>query len=906
MGFTTRSDVGPAAAPKPQEQQTQPSQLPQKEGGGGGGGKDDDDDKADYSESNFDAFEGYSGSLFGSDKAPYEQDDMEADKIWEAIDNHLAERVRKKNEKKEQAAITKIKEQQTTVQQQFSDLKRGLAEVSQEEWDAIPEITDHLARRRKKVKRDFGYVPVPDAVLDKSRQESNFTNVLDEQSGLETPLETPANNNSNNSSKAPLTDLTQLGDARKMVLNLNLKKMSDSVSGQTVVDPKGYLTDLNSIKVNTEAEIGDIKKARLLLKSVTTTNPKHGPGWIAAARLEELAGKLSVARKIMIDATQVCADSEDVWIEAARLHPPDQAKSILAKAVKNIPKSVKIWQYAAQLETEIPSKQRVLRKALEFIPTSVKLWKAAIEMETPEDAKLMLSRAVECVPQSVEMWLALAHLESYQNAKKVLNKAREACPTDRSIWITAAKLEEANKNAVLVPQIIKRALKVLSGNGVSIEREQWLKEAQECEANEMIITAQSIIEQVIGIGVEEQDRKRIWTEDAESCIAQGKMACARAIYAYALQVFPKKKSLWLKVANLEKTHGTPASLDQLLQKAVVECPNSEVLWLMSAKEKWQQGDIDGSRKVLSNAFAQNPMSEEIWLAAVKLENETKETDRARSLLQKARERAGTERVWLKSALLERECGNFDAERKVLEEAVKKYPQFPKLWMMLGQLEERSQNIEPAREAYGRGIKNCPTSIPLYYCAAALEEKLSPPKARALVEKGRIVNPKNPELWLLSIKIERRIGNAKLAEATLAKALQECPNSGILWAEAIEIESRQGRKQKSVDALKQCDNDPYVLVAVAKLFWADRKMDKARTWFNRAISLNADIGDSWAAYYRFELDHGDEQTQQLIVKRCTAADPHHGLFWPKILKAPENLRQPTEIILKKAATLVEPL
>jgi hypothetical protein len=35
---------------------------------------------------------------------------------------------------------------------------------------------------------------------------------------------------------------------------------------------------------------------RLLLKSVTTTNPKHGPGWIAAARLEEVAGKMIDAR----------------------------------------------------------------------------------------------------------------------------------------------------------------------------------------------------------------------------------------------------------------------------------------------------------------------------------------------------------------------------------------------------------------------------------------------------------------------------------------------------------------------------------------------------------------------------------------------------------------------------------
>ena len=51
---------------------------------------------------------------------------------------------------------------------------------------------------------------------------------------------------------------------------------------------QGYLTDLNSMKVSSDAEISDIKKARLLLKSVTTTNPRHAPGWIAAARLEEL------------------------------------------------------------------------------------------------------------------------------------------------------------------------------------------------------------------------------------------------------------------------------------------------------------------------------------------------------------------------------------------------------------------------------------------------------------------------------------------------------------------------------------------------------------------------------------------------------------------------------------------
>jgi pre-mRNA-processing factor 6 len=78
------------------------------------------------------------------------------------------------------------------------------------------------------------------------------------------------------------------------------------VSGQTNVDPKGYLTDLNSLKINSEAEIGDIKKARLLLKSVITTNPRHPPGWIAFARLEELAGKLVAARRLIDQVCCVC------------------------------------------------------------------------------------------------------------------------------------------------------------------------------------------------------------------------------------------------------------------------------------------------------------------------------------------------------------------------------------------------------------------------------------------------------------------------------------------------------------------------------------------------------------------------------------------------------------------------
>ena len=42
-------------------------------------------------------------------------------------------------------------------------------------------------------------------------------------------------------------------------------------------------------------------------------------------------------------------------------------------------------------------------------------------------------------------------------------------------------------------------------------------------------------------------------------------------------------------------------------------------------------------------------------------------------------------------------------------------------------------------------------------------------------------------------------------------MQECPSSGILWAESIFLEPRPQRKTKSVDALKKCEHDPHVLL-----------------------------------------------------------------------------------------------
>ncbi|CAD6208449.1 GSCOCG00003461001-RA-CDS [Cotesia congregata] len=877
-GFTTRSDIGPArdANDVSDDRHAPPTKRAKKK-------EEEEEDEEDLNDSNYDEFSGYGGSLFSKD--PYDKDDEEADAIYEAIDKRMDEKRKEYREKRLREELERYRQERPKIQQQFSDLKRELINVSEDEWKNVPEVGDARNRKQRNPRAEK-FTPLPDSVLARNLGGESATSI-DPSSGLASMMPGVA-------TPGMLTptgdlDLRKIGQARNTLMNVKLNQVSDSVEGQTVVDPKGYLTDLQSMIPSYGGDINDIKKARLLLKSIRETNPNHPPAWIASARLEEVTGKVQAARNLIMKGCEINPTSEDLWLEAARLQPPDTAKAVIAQSVRHIPTSVRIWIKAADLETETKAKRKVYRKALENIPNSVRLWKAAVELEEPEDARILLSRAVECCPTSVDLWLALARLETYENARKVLNKARENIPTDRQIWTTAAKLEEANGHIQMVDKIIQRAIESLRANGVEINRDHWFKEAIEAEKSGAIHCCQVIIQYVIDCNVEEEDRKHTWMEDAEMCAQQGALACARAVYSHAISHFKSKKSIWLRAAHFERNYGTRETLEDLLQRAVKHCPQNEMLWLMGAKSKWMANDVASAREILSLAFQANPNSEQIWLAAVKLESENAEYERARHILGKARAQCSTRKVVMKSAKLEWCLNNLDKALQLLNEGLKEFDDFPKLWLMKGQIEEQLGQLDKALETYNLAIKKCPQSVPLWRLLADLERRKNHiTKARSVLEKARLKNPKNPELWLEAVRNEMKSGGIRdMAYTLMAKALQECPNSGLLWAEAVFMEPRPQRKTKSVDALKKCEHDPHVLLAVSKLFWSEHKLTKCRDWFNRTVKIEPKLGDAWAYFYKFEMANGTPEQQEDVKKRAIAAEPSHGENWCKVSKDIKN-------------------
>lgn len=894
-GFTTRSDLGPAKEGPSDEQMKEA--LAKRAAQLGLDGKDKDDGKDDNDTERYQDPDNEVGLFAGG---IYDKDDEEADQIWEKVDEKMDRRKRQR-EAREKAEKEEYERNNPKIGHQFADLKRDLATVTDDDWANLPEVGDLTGknRRSKQALRQKFYA-VPDSVLAAARDAGAMgTTVADD--GIAS--------SSADKSDGTETNFAKIGAARGKVLQSRLEEAQQgtatSLGGSaTSIDPTAYTTDLNKLGSMQQAEVGDINRVRELLQSVVKTNPNNGNGWIAAARLEELAGKIVTARKLIAQGCEKCPHSEDAWLENIRLnHESQNAKIIAARAIEQNPRSVRLWVEAMNLEVLPNNKRTVIRKALDHIPESEMLWKEAVNLESdPDDAKIMLAKATDLIPLSVDLWLALARLETPENAQKVLNKARKAVPTSHEIWIAAARLQEQLGKATQV-NVMKRAVQVLVKEHAMPKREEWVQAAEDCEEEGYLITCEHIIRETLGWGLDEDDdRKDTWTEDARASINHGKYATARAIYAYALRVFVNSKTLWTAAADLERNHGSRESLWQVLEKAVEACPRSEELWMTLAKEKMQSGDLDGARLVLKRAFHHNPNNEDIWLSAVKLESENGNEEQARQLLTVAREKAPTDRVWMKSIVFERILGNTETAFDLTEKALPLFPKSPKLWMLKGQIYQDLGNPQAATTAFADGVKACPQSIPLWLLYARLEESLARiPKARSILDRARFANPKNPRLWNESIHLEIRSSNTPQANKLLSDALRECPKSGTLWATRIfSLSPLTKRKPLSLEAIKANDQSPLIRVAVARVFWEKRELAKAQKYFEQAIALDPDFGDGWGWYYKFLVQHGEPEKREEVMGQCVSVEPRHGDVWERVRKDVKNWRKGTEEILKLVA------
>eukprot|EP00003_Mantamonas_plastica_P027931 TRINITY_DN6139_c0_g2_i4.p1 TRINITY_DN6139_c0_g2~~TRINITY_DN6139_c0_g2_i4.p1 ORF type:complete len:238 (+),score=66.91 TRINITY_DN6139_c0_g2_i4:50-715(+) len=192
-GFTTRSDIGPMKSEAEIAQATAQAQARAKRNR-------DTEDDGYMDESKFDSFEGYGETLVNRN-AVYDEDDEEADRIFQAVDEHMENRRKKRREAREEEEREKFRLLNPKISHTFADLKRDLANVSEDEWNSIPEIGDYsLTLKYQESDRKAKYSKVPESLLEKAIKEKEHFSTLDA--------------SQQSSSASTSQDLTQIGDAR--------------------------------------------------------------------------------------------------------------------------------------------------------------------------------------------------------------------------------------------------------------------------------------------------------------------------------------------------------------------------------------------------------------------------------------------------------------------------------------------------------------------------------------------------------------------------------------------------------------------------------------------------------------------------------------------------------------------
>ena len=108
-------------------------------------------------------------SLFAQDGQfdDEDDDDLEADKIYAAIDERMSNKRKRNNNDNHSNSNTNQQSSETSssIGDQFRQLKSKLAEVTEEQWAAIPDVGDYSLRHKQKRREDV-FTPLSDSLLE--------------------------------------------------------------------------------------------------------------------------------------------------------------------------------------------------------------------------------------------------------------------------------------------------------------------------------------------------------------------------------------------------------------------------------------------------------------------------------------------------------------------------------------------------------------------------------------------------------------------------------------------------------------------------------------------------------------------------------------------------------------------
>lgn len=826
-----------------------------------------------------------------------DKEDIEAEQIFATIDSKRNGRNRAESKPKE-----------VTVINQFTDLKRTLTQVTEDEWLNIPEASDMTRRnKRNRLQEQLNRktYAAPDTLLSKKVDLTTLTE--EREKVLSTQLD------------ATLTNR-----------NSNTKDDNNIGSNSILNDTDKYLNQLESIdnSINmTQSE--EIKKMRLIFQSYRKTMPKEPQGWIASARLEEKANKFQLAKNIIDEGCQECPRSDSVWLENIRIHRNDifKCKTLVATGIKFVPLSQKLWEKAIELESEVINKVRVIRKALIELPTVEGFWKLAVMYEKDKmECLRILNKALEFLPQSLDIWKALIKMQSYDDAVKSIQLMHKNLPNSIDVWIMEVQLEESNNASSFVDKtnnIFINAFKYLKDSNIAIDHFSYISKAIDMENEQNSpLTLELFISSLFKFESIDPNQLLTLTKYIESLNdSLTKIICLREL----LIIKPTKYSLWkllqttcvnqANIPELYKTYDMILFNAKTSYSALKETPT---LALLYAKDIWKySASPDKAIKLIDQTLDIVPLSSDVWFAKLKILCQLSRVEEIEELFTKMFELfdnqkiKGKERLYIKYVSFLRYQGKSKpAVDFIKEKCLVEFPRFYKFYLQIGQIYEKEVgDFKESVSWYHKGEQNFPEStlFPISLANVYTMGIKNVAKARSTLEMALAKSPRDENLYQSLVQLERSQQNIDQANLLIERALRVLPASPVIWSE--KLKSLSGRKSSTKkiifkDALTKTKNNYLVLLQISLSFYEEGQYKVAMKWLQRAIKGQPQYGDIWIwlarTHQQLKLDLDD------IYNKVNLYEPKYGSEWIRVTKGTSTQYfTPSQVVAHSLQIPVDP-
>lgn len=828
-----------------------------------------------------------------------DKEDIEAEQIFATIDSKRNGRNRVESKPKEVAVIN-----------QFTDLKRTLNQVTEDEWLNIPEASDMTRRnKRNRLQEQLNRktYAAPDTLLSKK---VDLTTLTEEREKV----------------------LSKQLDATLINRNTSIKDDKSMNSNDMLNDTDKYLHQLESIDNSMNAtQSEEIKKMRLIFQSYRKTMPKEPQGWIASARLEEKANKFQLAKNIIDEGCQQCPRSDSVWLENIRIHRNDifKCKTLVATGIKFVPFSQKLWEKAIELESEVINKVRVIRKALIELPTVEQFWKLAVMYENDKmECIRILNKALEFLPQSLDLWKALIKMQSYADAVKSLQFMHKNLPNDIDVWIMEVQLEESNNATSFADEtnnIFINAFKHLKDTNTTFDLSAYINKAIDIENEQgtASLTLELFISSLFKFELIDPNQLLTLTKYVESLDDYlTKVLCLREL----LIIKPTKYSLWKSlqttcvnlstIPELYKTYDIILFNEKTSYSALKETPT---LALLYAKDIWKYSSSpDKAIKLIEQTLDIIPSSSEVWFAKLKILCQLERVGEIEELFTKMFELfdkqhiKGKERLYMKYvSFLRYQNKSKLAIDFITNKCVVEFPEFYKFYLQIGQIYEKEiGDFKESVSWYHKGEQKFPNytlfSISLSSVYATGIKNIA--KARSVLEMALAKSPRDENLYQSLVQLERSQQNVDQANLLIERALRLLPESPVIWSE--KLKSLAGRKSSTKkiifkDALTKTKNNYLILLHIALSFYEEGQYKVAMKWLQRAIKAQPQYGDIWIwlarTHQQLKLDLDD------IYNKVNLYEPKYGPEWIQVTKGTSTqYLTPSQVVLYLLQASVDPI